>query len=210
MNPLFNPKVKERTVSTLASHVAALKTDNKYKILLFGDSIFERLNEYPCFQELAATYSIFNGSVGGDGIEHMLYRAKEGFPSLFPDNLETIILLAGTNNIERYDENKVFAGFLNLLNVIKSQRNVKIIILGLPPRFSSTKKISDDKIMTRVKNYNKLLSGVSDCQYHDFSSKLLNDGSQPDRKFFVDHVHFSDLGYEQFMNCLTNVITSIE
>jgi lysophospholipase L1-like esterase len=191
------------------------------------------MNEFSQYQDLAKEYSIFNGGVGGDGIEHILYRLEKGFLSHIGNNLEKLILLAGTNNIEKYDEHKIYEGFFNLLRLIRDQRNVSVIIIGLPPRFSSSKKIDNEIIMQKVTKYNGLLSRISsnlfkytnnvesiiplqqspseypintNYQYYDITNSFLNNEGNIDKNLYIDHVHFNEFGYQVFIDELKQII----
>lgn len=242
MQPLLIPKHKDRTETTLQLHIKCLKICNDYKVLLLGDSIFERMNEYSQYQQLAKMKYIFNAGVGGDGIEHILYRLDKNFLSYFGRNLKKIVILAGTNNIEKYDEHKIYEGFSNLLGVIRKRLNMvvpvslQMILIGLPPRFSSTQEISNEIIMQRVQRYNRLISTLPDifsipdsqnkyqmeipinsaaihriplttkCQYYDFSPHFMDIEGNINNDMFIDHVHFSDLGYKIFIDKLSRII----
>lgn len=71
----------------------------------------------------------------------MLYRLDKDFLFEFSKELETIVELTGTNNIERYSEDKLIQEFKKLLVlIIGDHLQIRIIVFGLLSRFSSTKK----------------------------------------------------------------------
>lgn len=210
------PKWKQRSETTLEDHKTILKKSSDYKTLLFGDSILENMKKTR-FNDIFIKNSVFIGACGGDGIEHMLYRIDNGFLELFSD-LETIVILAGTNNIDAKNPDDIFEGFKVLLDTIRSKvPTIKnYIVLGLPPRWSGNpKKIKNidrisalhQSVFEKVNKYNKLLSSLENVEYYDFTSDfLLNDGTL-DPKYYVDHVHFCENpGYEVFGSRICDLI----
>eukprot|EP01124_Arcella_intermedia_P005969 TRINITY_DN13500_c0_g1_i1.p1 TRINITY_DN13500_c0_g1~~TRINITY_DN13500_c0_g1_i1.p1 ORF type:complete len:249 (+),score=56.76 TRINITY_DN13500_c0_g1_i1:84-830(+) len=203
-NPLLNPQWKERTHNTHLQHLEALKQpqNSNFKVLLLGSSMIERFetsgkSELPkLFQE-----SCFLAGVGGDGVQHMLYRVHNGLIEACPDTLETVVLMSGTNNIEKFSEEQTLEAVSLLINTILLKRpSLKIILFGLPPRDSTVKKYNNAQLLEKVQRFNKLLESLQSEQirFFNFYEQLVyNTGRRMDG-YFDDHVHLNAKGYTIF------------
>ena len=102
VNPLLFPKWKQRTYDTHKKHLGMYK-GKSFKVAFLGDSMMEHWLKNNHWNKHFSEYA--NLGVGGDGIEHLLYRLKENEPGL-PGildvmSVEKIILMIGTNNSEK-------------------------------------------------------------------------------------------------------------
>ncbi|ARF10370.1 hypothetical protein Hokovirus_1_249 [Hokovirus HKV1] len=216
MNPLLIPNnSKVRTNETHAKHVDFIKNNNNYDTLLIGDSLLENIKD---------NNEWLNCSVGGDGVEHLLYRMfyiNESLVSVL-DNFKTIkniVILIGTNNTQKKNYGKnIYDGIINIVNNIKKINNkIRIIVLGIPPR---TKFGSDNKIRTKIVKIitlntitcNNLLSqNKDDFEYYDISNDfatITNNMYYINKEYYVDDVHFSDLGYSNLIPRIKNIINN--
>jgi len=202
INSLLVPKWKQRTHDTHIKHLK-LYENKKFKVAFLGDSMMERwLNtgkKYwtTSFSEYA------NLGVGGDGIEHLLYRLTENqeFKGILDViTVEKIIFMIGTNNLEKKSVNDIIEGIINIINIIfKKQPNVELVIYGLLDRTD----VSVDKIAelnTKLENYiNK--QNNQKLSYRFFGEKVNHDD-----KFFDDNVHLGQLGYELWYNDMKELL----
>lgn len=201
ISQLLIPKWKKRTHDTFLIHKE--KYNNKeYSIAFLGDSIMEHLNDF--YENELEDKGIANLSVGGDGIENLLYRLSQKSLEMIP-TLKYIVILIGTNNMEKYTPLKIYEGILNLITIINEiNPNVEITVLGLSPRFSKCKKYSNELLMTKINDINLYLSTIpekiSNANYYN----LFKDFVQTEH--YIDHVHFNREGYNLFWSRLLSVI----
>jgi len=201
-NSLLVPKWKQRTHDTHIKHLK-LYENNKFKVAFLGDSMMERwLNtgkKYwtTSFSEYA------NLGVGGDGVEHLLYRLTENqeFKGILDViTVDKIIFMIGTNNLQKKSVNEIIEGIVNIINLIfKKQPNVEIIVYGLTDRTDiSLDKISD--LNTRLEQYINKTNNPK-LSYRFFGEKVNHDDI-----FFDDNVHLSQKGYEAWYEDLKDLL----
>jgi len=203
-NPLLKPTWKKRTDETHTQHLAALKNSTDGQVLLLGSSMIERF--LTSGKGELTKFSPFNcilAGVGGDGVQHMLYRLDKGLIEACPQTLHTVVLMAGTNNIEKFSEVQVFEGVSNLVTVIHGKRpHLKIIIFGLPPRESTVKQLTNRQILEKVQKFNALLEKIPQkndkVKYYSFYDKLVYDTGNRMDSYFDDYVHLNSKGYTIF------------
>lgn len=199
-NILLEPKWKERTHNTHMKHLSTY-SHGKYKVAFLGDSMMERwLTTGSQYWEKFSNHA--NLGVGGDGVEHLLYRLTENETCsgiLDVMEVDKIILMIGTNNIDKKPIDDIFAAVVNIINIIfKKQPNVQLIIYGLTDRTDvSNEKISalNTKLETYIKNQNN-----NKLMYRYFGNKVNHDN-----KFFDDNVHLSRLGYKEWFDDLLHL-----
>lgn len=216
--PLTIPNGKKaRTNDTHNSHINFInETDmSKFDTLMLGDSLLENVNKRCCANWL-------NCSVGGDGVEHLLWRTFYATPSLATVlnnfiQFKTIIILIGTNNTgkKNYASN-IYHGIINIVSEIKKvNQQIRIIVLAIPPRtkHDSKGKISKDVITIthNTQECNTLLSQHHNLyEYYDITndfSTLVNGAYNLESKYFCDDVHFNDEGYDIILSRIINLIS---
>lgn len=74
MNPLLVPKWKKRTYETHKKHLSLYKNRDDIKVAFMGDSMMERWLSTGKKLWMKRFRECANLGVGGDGIEHLLYR----------------------------------------------------------------------------------------------------------------------------------------
>jgi len=205
------PAEKARTIETHAQHLQELATVQP-DVILLGDSLFERLTfaEEP---EIIEKYrqlkerKVFIAGVGGDGIQHMLWRVGNRlFDSEHCENLRTVVVMAGTNNMEnaKTTPTAIFEAYVKLVSMIPT---LKKIIFNLPPR-TTTKPVKYD-IMAKVREYNELLKNYAEqnnYRYVDVFSRYVDASGQRREELFCDHVHFSQQGMQIMFEIIDEVL----
>eukprot|EP01006_Ploeotia_vitrea_P059987 TRINITY_DN75108_c0_g1_i1.p1 TRINITY_DN75108_c0_g1~~TRINITY_DN75108_c0_g1_i1.p1 ORF type:complete len:252 (-),score=19.57 TRINITY_DN75108_c0_g1_i1:86-841(-) len=210
--PLDQPHWKERTATTHEEHVSTAKSEgkNKASTLIIGSSMVERFQSTPFFP-MFETDCILAG-VGGDRVQEMLWRVENGILEACPETVQTIVLMAGTNNIEKADPKDLAAnGLAPLVKAILTHRTTikRFLLFGLPPRSSPIKKLDDVTMNKKVDEYNlqteqlvqKLQGEYPEItwEYKYFGTELrVSEDGIKDDKFFEDHVHLNNLGYSVF------------
>lgn len=201
-NILLTPKWKQRTYDTQKKHFK-LYENNHFKLAFLGDSMMERwLNTGKQFWAKGFSESA-NLGVGGDGVEHLLYRLTTN--SEFKGILDVvtadkIIFMIGTNNLEKRSTNEILEGIVNIIKFIfTKQPNVEIVVYGLLDRTDiSLDKIAD--LNTKLEGYIRQQNN-NKLSYRFFGEKVNHDD-----KFFDDNVHLSQLGYEMWYNDLKELL----
>lgn len=212
-NPLLIPNgAKERTINTHKEHMKKFlpilhdpDLNKQVTTLLFGDSLLEHLDT-----TLTNNDTVFNASVSGDGIQHLLWRYKNGYSENINNlvNLKKIIILICTNNTEKNNYAKlIYNAIINFINIVNTDTNnsKEIIVLAIPPRNSVTNKIKNNKIVkNNVIQCNELLSKINipNVQFHNITNDFEDDQGNLINEYYVDCVHFSDLAYQIFFERL--------
>jgi len=95
---LCQPKYKQRTMETLMQHMEFLedRVRGSPRAVLLGDSMLERLTTKKIIR--SSSHSLFNFSVGGDGVEHLRLRLEIAHRTYFSET-PTFVLLIGINNV---------------------------------------------------------------------------------------------------------------
>jgi lysophospholipase L1-like esterase len=203
---------KQRTIDTHTLHITMIKqTDlTKYDTLLLGDSLFENLGT-------KCKNTWLNCSVGGDCVEHLLWRMFYATPSLNTilnnfTQFKNIIILIGTNNTgkKNYATN-IYHGIINIVSEIKKVNSqVRIIVLAIPPRTKHDSKTALC-ITSNTVECNALLSQHHSLyEYYDITNAfatITNKCYDLDTKYFCDDVHFSNIGYDHILERLQQLLT---
>mmetsp|Transcript_36185 Transcript_36185/g.82471 ORF Transcript_36185/g.82471 Transcript_36185/m.82471 type:complete len:226 (-) Transcript_36185:59-736(-) len=205
-------KEKQRTVETHAKHLAFLQRHPETQYLILGDSMVERflttgLQELKRLRKFRCALT----GVGGDGVQHMIWRLEHGLMEACPKHLRACIVLAGTNNIECASEEKVLNGVRAMLTLIRVARpGLKVFVLGLLPRSSTVKKLTDEALMVRVGRFNEGLRGLTqdfgNAEYVFFGGSITGENGLKKDEFFDDHVHLNAAGYRVFADSLVHLL----
>jgi len=227
VNPLFNPRYKPRSVQSAKDvHIPRLTHKNAdFKYIFIGDSNWERYmstgagkefdKETDKFVDVGQKANLWhkyhqmkaiNLGVEGDGISEVLHRLfKLNVAEYLPTEPTKIVLWVGTNDIERYTEDIVYDGMLNLVKKIQDsyhsiKKNVSLAVVSILPRFSRNKKISVSDLNRSIQRLNYMLATAAPKNGFEFldvyfkfydNRRILND-------YFEDHVHLNYDGYTIF------------
>jgi len=191
-NVLLVPKWKDRTHKTHLQHLAS-QTQKEYRMAFLGDSMMERW--LTTGAEIWAEHyakDCINLGVGGDGIEHLLYRLKgtkdiPGLPGCLDNiSVEIVQLMIGTNNLANRSVDHILAGTVNVINLVKEkQPKASIRLYGLPYRKDIDK--------SKVTELNAKLAAGFPHLYVFFGDSLDLD------KDYDDHVHLNQSGYAKWL-----------
>lgn len=210
---------RQKTHDRGLEHIEQLNS-NSFKIIFLGDSMFER---YTWVRDLQDSWSefqkmgVFNAGIGGDRVQHVLYRVKNQGLLRYAGNPKKLLLMIGSNDVERtrVQNMSLLASYVaELVDVIKKDLpNTEIILLCIPPRLSA--QIPNDDMIDRCGVYNNYLHKIAEehgvrCEdfWGTYDSKYRGDGVTLDKDdtMFSDEVHFSDLGYVQFTRFLKELL----
>ena len=195
-NNLLTPKWKDRTYKTHLKHLEQY-ANKHFEVAFLGDSMMERWLKTgsKIWNQHYNNYA--NLGVGGDGIEHLLYRLTDILDVITVDK---IVFMIGTNNLERNTIDHIFEGIINIINIIfQKQPNWQLFVYGLLDRTDiSPTKIAE--LNCQLEEYIKTQNN-SKLVYRFFGDKVNHDDS-----FFDDNVHLSFLGYKQWYFDLKDIL----
>ena len=210
------PKSRPRTEETVAKHIAKLNGGQPTDVILFGDSMFERFqyssDGKPAYKKYLEDTNPFICSVGGDRIQHMLWRVVGA--NVF-EHVKTpprqIIILAGANDVE-YGMKKLDSmldGVCKIVDIVREKwPETHIDLLGVYPRKSD--KVPEPKLFETIQAFNLMLQGldgtVPNLTYNYYGADVTDGENSTLDKFFVDNVHFSKDGYARFGRRLADLI----
>jgi lysophospholipase L1-like esterase len=206
LTKICSPLWKQRTHDTLQQHLARLQTPEgqQSKIILIGSSMVERFettgNRYK--EKYFDSRGLFIAGVGGDKIQHMLYRIENGLLEACPQ-LETIILMGGSNNLECNSAPAIVHGLKHLISQVQLRKpNANIVLFGISPRGSEKRRDQDPVIMEKIRSINSDLAKIEGVRYYDFCDQLLGKDGLKNPGFYADNIHFNQKGYGLFAKAI--------
>eukprot|EP01065_Artemidia_motanka_P039450 TRINITY_DN4837_c2_g1_i1.p1 TRINITY_DN4837_c2_g1~~TRINITY_DN4837_c2_g1_i1.p1 ORF type:complete len:537 (+),score=140.47 TRINITY_DN4837_c2_g1_i1:56-1666(+) len=118
---------RERTAQTHQRHVHALQTGGRAKVLCVGDSMLERLGTTGArSSELLTSLGVAVAGVGGDGVQHCLWRVERGLVASLPPSVHTIVLYIGTNNVEPSTPAQVSDGIIQVAEALAERQAERV------------------------------------------------------------------------------------
>ena len=176
-------RAKDGWLDSFNQHQILLNLQNP-EVAIIGDSISKGLQRYSDVWKENFS-STLNLGVGGDRVEHVLWRIQN---YLFPASVKVVIVICGTNNIGKND-NKLIAATLEYAAECLLKLKVKPWIMTLLPR-----GLVPSKEREAVKSVNSLLTANLHCV--DVSYGWVNVESKLLRMelFHTDFLHLSSAG----------------
>ena len=93
-------KFKRRSFETALRHIEELfRSTEPPRCVVLGDSITERMRTHFEGEYARRLGGGYIHSVGGDGVEHLLFRLMLSFEECFAAHVRTIVLMIGINNL---------------------------------------------------------------------------------------------------------------
>ena len=188
--------------------VLALNKEKAPQIVLIGNSITHYWAGEPTAKYARGTDSwekLFKGKVvrnlgfGWDRIENALWRIYHG--ELDGYDAEKIVLLMGTNNLDKNTDDEIIDGINELVRAVRHrQPKAQIYVAGILPRASKE---------GRVANLNKLLQVrllADEATYIDMSSEFLQPNGRIIKELFTDGLHPNKEGYQRMAKMLEKAI----
>ena len=188
--------------------VLALNKEKAPQIVLIGNSITHYWAGEPTAKYARGTDSwekLFKGKVvrnlgfGWDRIENALWRIYHG--ELDGYDAEKVILLMGTNNLDKNTDDEIIDGINELVRAVRHrQPKAQIYVAGILPRASKE---------GRVANLNKLLQVrllADEATYIDMSSEFLQPNGRIIKELFTDGLHPNKEGYQRMAKMLEKAI----
>jgi len=190
-NTLLTPKWKQRTHDTNQKHLEQY-SGKSFKVAFLGDSMMERwlTTGAEFWNKNFSEYA--NLGVGGDGIEHLLYRIG----ILDSIKVDKIILMIGTNNSEKRSSDHICEGIAKVIDTIfEKAANTELIVYGLTNRTDVTDnkmKEINDKLEAHIKSRNN-----QKITYRLFCAEKTD---------LVDNVHMNETGYSKWFDDMTIIL----
>lgn len=174
----------------------------KPEIVFLGDSITHYWSGEPAapiarspkgWQEAFGTRIVTNLGFGWDRTENMLWRLRNG--ELEGIKPKLVVMLAGTNNLERNTAEEIAIGIDALCKEVhKKLPRAKILLIAIIPRADK------DHLKANLDEVNKLVrERVSKSRYIttlDCSSCFVRSDGKLRSELFLDGLHPTDEGYQ--------------
>ena len=172
------------------------------ELCFFGDSITQ-LWEGDLFNKFFGQYSPANFGVGGDKIQHQLWRIENG--ELKGHSPKVIVLLIGTNNLGFISAGDVAFGIANMVKNLQGKfPTTKILLLGIFPKAepalppNATPPAPQDTLKAKTAIVNAMISRLDDkkmVRYLDLTPKFLDAGGKILGNVLKDGVHLTRAGF---------------
>jgi lysophospholipase L1-like esterase len=176
-------------------------------LIFFGDSITDEFKSKgksqwdSYFAPLKAAN--FGGSIG-DRTENLIWRMQNG--ELEGYQAKLVVLMTGTNNLWRDDNEQVEDGIKLCLKLIREkQPQAKVLVLGILPRDEQ----ADSPHRTRIKAINADLAKLQDgtkVNFLDIGAKFLTDKGILTKEIMPDGLHLSEKGYQIFATSIIDKV----
>lgn len=197
------------TEQWLARHEMYKQPDrNKCQLVFLGDSITEGWlgNGLSVWKARYEQYNAFNLGIGGDEVQHVLWRVQDGALSgLAP---KVLVLMIGTNNIGNvgHKAGEVAMGVGELLHDLhKRLPKTKILLLGVFPR--------DEQPGTRLRKeislLNSKLKQYPGHTYLDIGAAFLNDDKSISPSMMPDYLHLSTEAYAVWADSIEDTLKAL-
>ena len=188
--------------------VLALNKEKAPQILLIGNSITHYWAGEPTASLARGTDSwekLFKGKVvrnlgfGWDRIENALWRIYHG--ELDGYDAEKVILLMGTNNLDRNTDNEIIDGIRELVRAVRHrQLKAQIYVAGILPRAWHESRVAALNELLQVRLH------AEEATYVDMSSEFLQPNGRIINELFTDGLHPNKEGYQRMAKMLEKVI----
>jgi len=141
-----------------------------------------------------APMKVANFAIAGDTTQGVLWRMQNGELEGFRAKL--IVLMLGTNNINRNTPAEIAAGNAAIIREFRTrQPQAKVLVLGVFPRGASP----DNPFRAQIKELNYHLSHVADqpnVHYMDIGQAFLTSDGTLSTEIMADGLHPTLRGYE--------------
>lgn len=119
---------KQSWIKEHFNHLQQIET-KRPQLIFIGDSLVQGFKRYHHTQNIQFDKQAQNCGIKGDKIESVLYRICN---SSFPKNIQTIVIIRGTNNLDRGNLSDIVNGliFSVMLQLLK-HKEVKIVLSGI-------------------------------------------------------------------------------
>lgn len=174
----------------------ASEGNGTFDLVFLGDSITRgwETKGAAVLADLRKTYSILALGIGGDRVQHALWRVRNGELEGF--TAKCVMVMIGTNNNYGDKPEATALGIKSLLAAIQErQPNAVILLLPVFPRGEKP----SDKMRINNAAVNKIIKGFADGKrvvWLDFTDKLVRPDGTISKDLMPDFLHPLQEGYQ--------------
>ena len=119
---------KQSWIKEHFNHLQQIET-KRPQLIFIGDSLVQGFKRYHHTQNIQFDKQAQNCGIKGDKIESVLYRICN---SSFPKNIQTIVIIRGTNNLDRDNLSDIVNGLIfSVMLLLLKHKEVKIVLSGI-------------------------------------------------------------------------------
>lgn len=191
------------------NRILGMKNEYDIQLVFLGDSLTRRWEDnIDLWNKYFSTYNAANFGVGGDCLENIKWRILNG--ELEGIDPKVIIVLAGTNNLDKDSEEMIFNGIREIVEIVEDKlRNTKIVVLGLLPRNLNETGINYSQKIDRINKQLDTLYANSEIIYRDIGIDLINEQGVVSERIMPDGLHLNGNGYEVIGPKLREIIDEL-
>jgi platelet-activating factor acetylhydrolase IB subunit beta/gamma len=192
-------------------HNRILRMRNEYDIQLvfLGDSLTRRWEDnIGLWNKFFSAYNPANFGVGGDCLENIKWRVLNG--ELDGIDQKVIIVLAGTNNLDKDPKETIMGGIQEIVEIIQDKlKNTRIAVLGLLPRNMNETGIDYAQKIGWINRQLDALYADSEIIYRDIGADLANEQGVVSNTIMPDGLHLDGNGYKVIGPMLKDIIDEL-
>ncbi len=194
---------------TKHSKILQMKHEIDIQLVFLGDSLTRRWEDnLDLWNKYFSAYNAANFGVGGDCLENIKWRMLNG--ELDGINPKVIIILAGTNNLDKDSEEAIVSGIREIAEIIRSTlKSTKVVVLGLLPRNMNETGINYGQKIARINSQLDSLYACSEIIYRDIGTDLTNEEGVVSDSIMPDGLHLNASGYEIIGPKLRDIIDEL-
>ncbi len=183
---------------SVAKHnrILGMKDEFDIQLVFLGDSLTRRWEDNPdLWNKYFSVYHASNFGVGGDCLENIKWRMLNG--ELDGINPKIIMLLAGTNNLDKDSEETIVNGIREIAEIIRHKlKDTRLVVLGLLPRNVNETGINYSRKIGRINKQLESLFANTGMAYRDIGKDLMNEQGVVSDTIMPDGLHLNSSGYE--------------
>jgi platelet-activating factor acetylhydrolase IB subunit beta/gamma len=195
----------------IAKHnkILGMKYEDDIQLVFLGDSLTRRWEDnLGIWNKYFTAYHAANFGVGGDSLENIKWRILNG--ELEGINPKVIVILAGTNNLDKDSEAVIVSGIGEIAEIIQAKlTNTKIVILGLLPRNSTETGINYGQKIVSINRQLAVQYAGTEIIFKDIGAILRNEQGRVSAAIMPDGLHLNGEGYKLIGPTLRKIIEEI-
>jgi beta-glucosidase len=195
----------------IAKHnkILGMKYEDDIQLIFLGDSLIRRWEDnLGIWNKYFAAYHPANFGVGGDSLENIKWRILNG--ELEGVNPKVIVVLAGTNNLDKDSEAVIVSGIGEIAGIIQAKiRDTKIVILGLLPRNSTETGINYGQKIVSINRQLAVQYSGTEIIFKDIGAILRDEQGRVSAAIMPDGLHLNGAGYELIGPTIREIIKEI-
>jgi platelet-activating factor acetylhydrolase IB subunit beta/gamma len=196
---------------SVAKHnrILKMKDADDIQLVFLGDSLTRRWEDnIDVWNKYFSAYHAANFGVGGDCLENIKWRILHG--ELDGISPKILILLAGTNNLDKDSEETIVDGIREIAEIIQHKlKTTRIVLLGLLPRNVNETGINYARKIGRINRQLDSLYANTGISFRDIGTDLINEHGTVSDTIMPDGLHLNNNGYEIIGPTLRGIIEEL-